>query len=416
MTSFDDDSAPRSAPAPGAPGSAVRLLMWGLAIAGLLISGYLTYASTVTGTGPAGCGAGSGCSQVLASKWSRWLAMPVSGLAVAVYLVMLAALAAARSSSAALVRIGWIALVIGATAIAGAAVWFVVVQLLVIKAVCPYCMADHACGAALAVLVFCTAPYRRSKEPKRQPPVTAVPVGGSIALGLIGVAAMIAVQWRSEAAVHRVDLPTDQDYDQIVDGARHVSMLGGELKLALADEPLIGSAQAKHVIAMMFDYACPHCRHTHHVINALKRDRYRDDLTIIALPVPLNRKCNPRAPEELAKRFDESCQLAKIALAVFLANPSEFEAFDAWMFDPPMPRTAAAAQAQARQRVGGDSLERALADPRIAGTIERNVTAYGRIEERRVPVVMAPQSKPIIGRIEEAQAIIDLVEDKQPSN
>ena len=69
------------------PGRSIWLLMVVLSITALVISGYLTFQSLVTGSQPLGCGAGSGCAEVLASKWARWLGLPVSGLATLVYLV-----------------------------------------------------------------------------------------------------------------------------------------------------------------------------------------------------------------------------------------------------------------------------------------------------------------------------------------
>ena len=61
-----------------------------LALAGLTICGYLG-ALKFTGqtTSIVGCGAGSGCSNVLGSEWSQFLGVPVSVLAGVVYLALL---------------------------------------------------------------------------------------------------------------------------------------------------------------------------------------------------------------------------------------------------------------------------------------------------------------------------------------
>ena len=181
-----------------------------------------------------------------------------------------------------------------------------------------------------------------------------------MAFGLGTIVVVVAVQVNTPEAIGRVEGSTDHDIDQMVDEVRQLELLDGQLKLTLDREPMLGSQSAKHVVAMMFDYACLHCRHTHNLLVALRNEQYGQKLSIVGLPVPLNRKCNLHEPSEMPKRFDHSCELARIVLAVFLADPLKFVEFDQWIFQPRKPRQVEEAKAHARELVGPKSPSRHL--------------------------------------------------------
>src|SRR6187402_743909 len=86
-----------------------------LLVAALLVSIYLGWVS-FGGSAVGGCGPESNCDKVLSSRWSL------------------------------LVPAAW--------AVIGAVAWFVALQLFVIKAVCPFCMAAHVCGLAAAAILL----------------------------------------------------------------------------------------------------------------------------------------------------------------------------------------------------------------------------------------------------------------------
>ena len=380
-----------------------------LATVALVVSGYLTVTALIAGVTPAGCGAGSGCAEVMSTKWSRWLQLPVSGLAALLYVVILAALALTGSRRTTWQRSGWLVLLAAATAIAGAAVWFSYVQFFEIGVLCVYCTVDHGCGVVLAALIFHQVLRRGDGGDSVR--LTAVHAAGAVALGALGVVALIVVQVNTSATVGRLqNVATDRDFDRITAGVRHVGLLGGKLQLVVEDEPLLGPPRGTHLLALVLDYACPHCRHAHELLLELARQRYGDDLTVIAVIVPMNRKCNPHAPEEMHRRFDNSCELAKLVLALFLADPTKFVEFDRWMYEPEAPRTPQATRTEAERLVGKAELAKALTNPRLKQILARNIKAYGQSGADRVPVVLAPGAKPIVGRVEEAAAFIELLE------
>src|SRR5579863_5004394 len=142
-----------------------RIGLWGmraLSVAAWGISGYLLAVSLDQQRLPVGCGAGSGCAAVLASRWSSLLGLPVGGAAAVVYLgVFIATFYIEAQRTVAIRRTAWSLLIWSAAIIAGAALWFISLQLCVIDAICPWCMADHAVGLLLSILIVWQAPIAR---------------------------------------------------------------------------------------------------------------------------------------------------------------------------------------------------------------------------------------------------------------
>jgi hypothetical protein len=241
-------------------------------------------------------------------------------------------------------RAGWSVLVACAVMITGAAVWFILVQLIEIKALCPYCMVEHTIGLVLAMLILAGAEAGRA-------------IGRAMTVGVIAVALLIGGQW----------LYTPRQMQQFQIGSI-------EVDLNLVAWPVLGERRAEHVIISMFDYACPHCRAMHEYLTAA-RHRYGDRFAIVLMPLPQNQACND-AVEYTEENFKESCELAEIALAVFIADPGALDGFDAWMFASEQRRTAAEARAEARRLVGADALDAALKSGRPRQMIAASVVIH----------------------------------------
>lgn len=378
------------------PGRPTLILTALLAAAALCISVYLSYISSVTGQSPAGCGSGSGCAEVLASKWSRVSGMSVSLLAVAVYASVLVMLPTTVSRRANVRLLGKFGLTTSVAAIAGSTLWFTYLQVFVLKALCPYCMTGHVLGLLLAVLVFWRLHARYF-------------LAGAI--GLMGAVLVAVVQINTSTALITVDSPVPiRDSDTISTNQRTIAVLDGQLVLNLNEEPLMGPPDAERVVVVMFDYACPHCRHTHEVIEQFQAE-HPGRLAAVLLPTPLNRDCNPHAPEETASRFEDSCELARIAVAVYLADPTAFPAFDRWLFEPTLPRSATSARDEAIRRLGSKTFEQASADPRMQQKLTRNVHAYGQSGADYVPVLIVPGASAVVGRVDDQWVLIDIMDN-----
>jgi uncharacterized membrane protein len=356
-----------------------------------------------------GCGGGSSCNEVLSSRWSAIGGiLPVSGLAAGVYLAMLLASFFIGPATEAPVRqLAWRAMLLLVGAAAGSAVWFIVVQKWFIGAFCPYCMTAHVTSLVLAALVISQAPRQlavdsTSGAPTTTPsnakpdtetalPVAAIsppagprvfcagPVAGmaSVGLALAGIMAVGQVIF-SPPPVSR-------------GGESHVK---NSTFLDPRTVPLVGSLDARHIVDLLFDYNCPHCQKLHAMLDETIR-RYDGQLAFALCPVPLNPRCNPFVPAEL-DAFKDSCELARIALTVWVAKRDAFSTFDRWMFTPEPdhlwhPRTVGAAWAKAIELVGVTSFNASRSDPWIERHLQNSIQLYGENGANAVPKIVFRQ-------------------------
>lgn len=168
--------------------------------------------------------------------------------------------------------------------------------------------------------------------------------------------------------------------------ARLVTVAGNRFSLNSRHWPLLGDPDAKYIFVEMFDYTCPHCRSTHHAIEGAFK-RYGDDLAVIALPVPLERACNDAAK---GNGHAGSCELAKLAVAVWRCDQSKFATFHNWLFEGN--RSPAQARAKAESLVGQQQLQAELALPHAQNYIQKHVQLYKMMGTGSVPKLMFPNS------------------------
>ena len=305
-----------------------------------------------------GCGGGSGCEQVLNSRWSTIAGVaPVSGLAAGAYLAMLvASLSIGPATAAPVRRLAWGAMLVLTGAAAGGAVWFTILQKWVIGAFCPYCMAAHVTGLLLAALVISRAP-----RPVIGPfPTICLPLVGLVLAGGLAACQVVIAPPPVYLAGQSQESPPDDD--------------------ARAG-PMVGSPDAPHVVTLLFDYTCPHCQRMHFMLNEVVR-RYEGKLAFALRPAPLDRQCNPNVTRDV-KEFKDACELVRIGLAVWAAQHEAFPTFENWMFsfesgDRWRPRELDAAKAKAIQLVGQAKFDAARADPWIDGYLQSSIQVYGR--------------------------------------
>ncbi len=331
-----------------------------------------------------GCGGGSPCDTVLGSRWSRIAGVvPVSGVAVGVYLAMLVAgLFIGASTEAPVRRLAWSSLLVLAGSVAGSALWFIYVQRTLIGDFCVYCMSTHVTGLLLAALIV----WRAIKEFKSKPPdesesdpaavnsfstVTHRRISGLfpmispalIGLALAGLLVVSQVAISSPAVYSNGEsqsVPPAFDYHNV---------------------PMIGSPNAPYIVTLLFDYDCPHCQRLHLMLDEAIR-RFDGKLAFALCPTPLNSHCNPYVARTVGE-FRNSCELAKIALAVWVANRDSFTVFDSWMYefdsgDSWHPRSPEAARAEAIELVGQSKFEAALSDPWIKRYMKTSIHIFGQ--------------------------------------
>jgi uncharacterized membrane protein/protein-disulfide isomerase len=389
----------------------VRLwLLRGVSVVALGISLYLLFVS-ISLRGPVGCGASSSCEQVLNSRWSTWLGLPVSAAGAAVYLVLLVATFFVRSgTSPTWRRRAWKGLALTSALAALAAIWFISVQFAAVGSLCKYCLAIHSCGVIAAGLVWTAIPIRRREasllnlnDPAGMSQKTLL---SCLALASIATGVLIAGPILFPAKAYQISVthlgqnfaPARLSFDlsttrpatapvQSSDNSNITFVAGGRaIHLDPKKVPVIGSPTAKYFIVMLGDYTCGHCQVTHHTLDRL-REQYGDEVAVVVLPTPLDPACDPYVPPGM-QHLPQSCALARIALAVWRANPQMFPVMDQWLFSGNRFRQEDEARLFASKLVGASALEKAEADPRVAEMIRQDCDVYAACGLGAVPKLL----------------------------
>ena len=285
-------------------------------------------------TSLAGCGTDSGCANVLGSKWSVVFgSIPISFFSLTLYLAVLLSLPFS-------IRIIQRFRVLAAFIILAAAVWFIGLQIFLIKTICPYCMVVHSLGLLLGCSLL-----RLDWQTYRTSAVT-FPLAGT---AIVTALAMIQA-FSPELDTHRIDSESDitfkaEQAEAITPTKNSVSFFDDAKSFEIKLLPHIGSPEAPHIIVKYFDYTCEACKVAHEHIDTFM-EKHPGKLAVILLPVPLNHSCNPYYPNSL-QDHDSACELAHLALNLWQTNPSQFHEFHNQLFElQGLPLEAAEAMAQ----------------------------------------------------------------------
>ena len=360
-----------------------RWILTGLNTLALVLSAILSWHYLERGS-IIGCSGGSPCEQVLHSRWSMIAGvLPVSGLAMGVYLAMfVAGFFIGPGTEAPIRRLAWSALLIMVGSVAGSAVWFTIVQKWVIGDFCLYCATTHITGLLLATLVIMRAvkefdnhsnTVEQTNTAQVQDDSTInprsinriVPVMGKSMIGLFFAGILAAFQIGfTPPAVYRDG--ESQDNLPVID--YHAV-------------PMIGSSDAPCIVNVLFDYNCPHCQQLYLMLNEAVH-RFHGKLGFALCATPLNSQCNPYITRDVDE-FKNSCELAKIGLAVWVAKRDAFSDFDNWMFtfesgDTWRPRSVESAKTKAIELVGKVKFDAAWSDPWIEDYMQTCIGIYGQ--------------------------------------
>jgi uncharacterized membrane protein/protein-disulfide isomerase len=424
-------------------------------------SSYLLWAH-VTSSPIAGCGNGGGwidCQGVANSRWSTWLGVPVSILALAIYIAMAAALVVATSArlSRPLQQMGWAVVTAAAFAAGMSAVWFIVIQLLVLQHICLYCMLAHACGLVATATMIISRPFKArtaiaiallsfggllaliSGQVLAPPPATfeierydSQPVDGIDASefsppvdidgrdeGVKGnlldaPGANIGAPTSRQGNAHLFLVPAvfaigvvDADASHADPSSERIaSIRGGAIKLKVAEWPHIGPSNAKYVMVELFDYCCPPCRETFKAIRGAQQ-QLGEQVAIVLMPVPLDSSCNPTV-KSTGANYRESCALAKLAVATWRLDRDAFRSLHMWMMEEERAPSYATAIARAKTLVDPKSLDTELASGVPDQFIARHVAIYKQMGEGMIPKLMFPRTS-VIGKFTSADALTDLI-------
>lgn len=126
----------------------------GLAVAGLLLTAYLTLTSWL-GQPPAYCDAGSSCDIVQRSRWGAFLGLPTAFWGFLTYASLLYIGIRVRNPGSQW-KSAWTVSLIGLSY----SVYLIAISIFVIEAACVYCIASFTIMAVIFVVVI----FQRSKE------------------------------------------------------------------------------------------------------------------------------------------------------------------------------------------------------------------------------------------------------------
>lgn len=337
----------------------------------------------LTGSAMAGCDGGSPCNQVMSSKWSSIAGLlPVSGLAVGIYLALIiASFYIGTKTETAVRKLAWQVMLILAGAIAGSAIWFTILQKWFIGEFCPYCMAAHTIGFLLAILVIwkAFAEYGKQSGSEEKQETENKDINEHLAKQTHGrlrllLLPLMGIALAGILAVSQVTLNPSANYRT---GESQENKAGIDYKSA----PFVGSHDAPYIINLLFDYKCQHCQRIHFMLDEVVQ-RYNGKVAFALCPTPLNPHCNPYIPQE-AEAFKNSCELARIGLAVWVANRELFYTFENWMFtyesgERWRPRTLEVTQAKAIELIGQTKLDAAMSSAWIDSYLKTCIEMYGQ--------------------------------------
>ena len=333
----------------------IRKTMVALVTIVLLLSIILCFHS-ISGRGLIGCSQGSSCNAVLGSKWSFLFGIiPVSALAAGVWIAFLVCLILhSRNSDLELQYFLNRILLILSGAVTGSAAWFIWLQSHMIKAFCPYCMTAHILGIAISVLtvIWCV---------RQKPGHSLLNIG----FGLTIAVALAVVQFATtpltlaERGFAREPLP----------------------ELSPRELPVTGDPDAPHVITLLYDWQCSHCRKIHNMLPDVV-ELLSGKVAFILCPISLSRECNPLIPQGSTDRFTGSCQLLHIGLALWRTDPIAYSRYEEWYWGDPTkgwnPPSVDEATAYASDLIGAEKLEQAINDPWIESYMQTVLQIFGR--------------------------------------
>jgi len=361
-----------------------RWVMVILNVIALVLSGVLSWHYLMGGS-MVGCDGSSPCGEVLSSKWSTILGvLPVSGLAVGTYMALLASAFFIDASTDLGVRqLAWQMMLVIAGAVAGSAIWFTIVQKWMIGSFCPYCMSAHITGLLLSILII----WRATKETNNSTISTSdknnnVKKYNELSSASIKIVrplralflVVIGITLTGALTAFQLSYTPSSVY---TDGNSQENMVVVDYHSA----PMVGSPEAPYVIALLFDYQCPHCQKIHFQLDEVIQ-RYAGKVAFVLCPAPLNTKCNPYVPAD-RDAFKNSCELAKIGLAIWFAKKDAFPVFENWMFsfdsgDKWQPRSLETVNIKAIELLGQAKFETAMSDPRVDKYLQTCVQIYGK--------------------------------------
>ncbi|MDC0935862.1 vitamin K epoxide reductase family protein [Pirellulales bacterium] len=358
----------------------------------------------------AGCGTGSGCAQVLGSRWSMVIGvLPVSVFAIIVYLA--ASVSIWKTSPT------WRqARIVLAAILIGAAVWFGALQVFVLSTVCRYCLTVHGLGIAAAIGLVAIDGAQWRELPSRVTRPMALGFGLAAWFAFIQVVGPIPETHRVEtappplarrSATSRRVIPANI---HAAGSGRLVKFFDGQKSFRLGAVPLLGDPEARHVIVKYFDYTCQSCRAMHGQLEVLL-ERYPEEFAVIVIPAPLEKGCNSYLPATVQNHPD-ACGFARCALTMWRHAPGQFGDFHDWLFE------SHPTLEQAEERVGQEWLQDDETKRWVNAFLRQDFEDYGRLIQQTsvMPKLLVHGTKIMQGTPRDADALLETFRSALPED
>jgi len=322
-----------------------------------LIASILMLLHSVNGSHLVGCGVGSGCDSVMSSLWAYFAGkIPVSAFAVVTYLVMLVCLLflsnGSKNEEESLDNIIWYIMLFISGSILVSGIWFSYLQVAELHQFCKYCTFTHLLGLVGVCIIYTFAPKALNKK--------LIPLVCGVIIGV--VFAFLQVQTNPSII-----------YDNGVVSAQLPTFDDDEL-------PVVGQRDAEHEILLMFDFQCTHCRALHKLLPEVIQ-KSDGDISFKLCPVSLSSECNPYIPHDGIDRFDGSCTMARLALAVWYNYPEKYNEVESYLLgngDDRRIYTKEEAKEYVENLLGNAELDEALRDSRIKTCLSKSIELFGR--------------------------------------
>ncbi len=356
----------------------------------------------------AGCGGSEGCTTLLDSRWSNWFSIPVTLLAASLWLAVL--LLTLPGANRWLGRTAEQLLAACAVLLLAGALWFGTLMIAVVKVWCPWCASLHVAGlVAGCILLYSTWKASRRGE------VGLFCAAGQA--GVAGVALLVLGQLFGKAPdthlITEESPPSRQPAPGLLEPGG-ISFLNGTLIFSKKETPLLGSGEAKHILAGFSDYTCPACRAQHSDLKALLQSA-PGSYALIILPTPLDRSCNPHLPPA-ARDHPDACALASMALAFWKENPALFPAYHEFLMTAPLPLSPASARQEAVRLA--PKMDFSLHKEWIAQSIAANIEGWHQLSagNSNLPKLLLRDDIVLHGSAASRERFFEIIQETFPAS
>jgi len=297
----------------------------------------------------------------------------------------------------------------------GTAIWFVVIQLVVIGRWCAFCMTIHALALIGLLIVLKHLPPANILASSWNASHTLVTMG-ALSCVAVFIAGQLLLQPKQYAVMEcdrDMDLEPSSETDQLqvpilsVPRGREVRLVGGRVTLRTGACPILGSPDADLIVAYLFDFTCPSCRRIHHML-ADAVTQLSPRLAVLTLPVPQEPQCNSNIQVASPAATGRACRFAQLAMSIWSEFPDRYTHFEQWLFETEELPSFDAAVAHAQSLTGCDNLVEENSHTDADRLIATGVAAHYAARTLKIPTILLPRAT-IAGEVPSAEKLLEIL-------